>query len=106
MVLVKMLMEIDPLPMRGSMVMTMVTIFPSRRDVSPAEQLRRSPRLVPPRDSGASSRKLPSDFSRAKDSYSKILAPEAYKGAHETGARAQGVGRAPTLVARVWDPFG
>ena len=49
MVLVKMLMEIDPLPMRGSMVMTMVTISPSRRDVSPAEQLRRSPRLVPPR---------------------------------------------------------
>ena len=49
MVLVKMLMEIDPLPMRGSMVMTMVTIFPSRRDVSPAKQLRQSPRLVPPR---------------------------------------------------------
>ena len=48
MVLVKMLMEIDPLPMRGSMVMTMVMISPSRRDVSPAEQLRRSPRLVPP----------------------------------------------------------
>ena len=40
MVLVKMLMEIDPLPMRGSMVMMMVTIYPSRRDVSPAEQLR------------------------------------------------------------------
>ena len=49
MVLAKMLMEIDPLPMRGSMVMTMVTISPSRRDVSPAEQLRQSPRLVPPR---------------------------------------------------------
>ena len=46
MVLVKMLMEIDPLPMRGSMVMTMAMISPSRRDVSPAEQLRRSPRLV------------------------------------------------------------
>ena len=45
----KMLMEIDPLLMRGSMVMTMVMISPSRRDVSPAEQLRRSPRLVPPR---------------------------------------------------------
>ena len=42
----KMLMEIDPLPMRGSMVMTMVTISPSRRDVSLAEQLCRSPRLV------------------------------------------------------------
>ena len=49
MVLVKMLMEIDPLPTRGSLVMTMVMISPSRREVSQAEQLRRSPRLVPPR---------------------------------------------------------
>ena len=49
MVLVKMLMEIDPLPMRGSMEMTMVMISLSRREVSPAEQLRQSPRLVPPR---------------------------------------------------------
>ena len=45
MVLVKMLMEIDPLPMRGSLVM----ISPSRSEVSPAEELRRSPRLLPPR---------------------------------------------------------
>ena len=49
MVLVKMLMEIDPLPMRGSLVMMMVMISPSRGEVSPAEQLRWSPRLVPPR---------------------------------------------------------
>ena len=49
MVLVKMLMKTDPLPMRGSMVLTMVMISPSQRDVSLAEQLRRSPRLVPPR---------------------------------------------------------
>ena len=49
MVLVKMLMEIDPLPMRGSLVMTMVMISPSRREVSPTEQLCRSSRLVPPR---------------------------------------------------------
>ena len=49
MVLVKMLMEIDPLPMRGSLMMTMVMISPSRREVCPAEQLHRSPRLVPPR---------------------------------------------------------
>ena len=48
MVLVKMLMEVDPLPMRGSLVMTMVMISPSRREVSLAEQLRRSPRLVSP----------------------------------------------------------
>ena len=45
MVLVKMLMEIEPLPMRGSLVM----ISPSRREVSSVEQLRWSPRLVPPR---------------------------------------------------------
>ena len=49
MVLVKMLMEIEPLLMRGSLVMTMAMISPSRREVSPAEQLCRSPRLVPPR---------------------------------------------------------
>ena len=49
MVLVKMMMEIDPLPMRGSLVMTMVMISPSRREVSPAEQLCWSSRLVPPR---------------------------------------------------------
>ena len=49
MVLVKMLMEIDPLPMRGSLVMTMVMISPSRREVSLAEQLHRNPRLVQPR---------------------------------------------------------
>ena len=49
MVLVKMLMEIDPLPMRGSLVMMMVMISPSRMEVSLAEQLCRSPRLVPPR---------------------------------------------------------
>ena len=49
MVLVKMLMEIGPLPMRGALVMMMAMISPSRREVSPAEQLCWSPRLVPPR---------------------------------------------------------
>ena len=71
MVLVKMLMEIHPLPIRGSMVMTMVTISPSRRDVSPAEQLRRSPRLVPPRFRLVAAEFRPANllmiFSRVKD---------------------------------------
>ena len=49
MVLVKLLMEIDPLSMRGSLVMMMAMIPPPRREVPPAEQPRRSPRLVPPR---------------------------------------------------------
>ena len=63
----KMLMEIDPLPMRGSMVM----ISPSRRDVSSAEQLRRSPRLVLPRFRLETAALHPESFllifSRAKD---------------------------------------
>ena len=62
MVLVKMLMEIDTLPMRGSLVTMMVMISPSRREVSPAEQLRQSPRLVPPRGGGVSSGKMAYDF--------------------------------------------
>ena len=49
MVLVNILMDIDPLSMRGSTVMTMAMISPSLMDVSLAEQLRWSPRLVPPR---------------------------------------------------------
>ena len=69
MVLVKMLMEIDPLPMRGSMVITMVMISLSRRDVSPVEQLRRSPRLIPPRfrlEAAVRPVILPTIFSRVK----------------------------------------
>ena len=71
MVLVKMLMEIDPLPMIGSMVMTMAMISHSQRDVSPAEQLRRSPRLVLPRFRLVAAEFLPENLlmicSRVKD---------------------------------------
>ena len=71
MVLVKMLMEIDPFPMRGSLVMTMAMISPSWREVSPAEQLRQSPRLVPPRFRLVAAEFLPESlltiFSRVKD---------------------------------------
>ena len=71
MVLVKMLMGIDPLPMRGSLVMMMVMISPSQREVSPAEQLRRSPRLVPPRFRLVAAEfhpvSLPTIFSSMKD---------------------------------------
>ena len=71
MVLVKMVMEIDPLPMRGSMVMTMAMISPSRKEVSPAEQLCRSSRLVPPRFRLVAAEFLPESllmiFSRVKD---------------------------------------
>src|SRR6187399_733870 len=70
MVLVKMLMKIALPKMGELLVMTAVTISPSRREVSPAEQLCRSPRLVsasvPPRDGGVWSRKPPSDFFQVK----------------------------------------
>ena len=38
-----------PLAVIGALVMMMAMISPSRREVSPVEQLRQSPRLVPPR---------------------------------------------------------
>ena len=70
MVLVKMLMEIDLLPMGGSLLMTMVMISPSQREVSPAEQLCQSPRLVSPRFHLVAAEfrpvSLPTIFSRVK----------------------------------------
>ena len=77
--------------------MTMAMISPSRREVSPAEQLRQSPRLVPPRGGGVSSRKLAYDFSSderlhiAEDGHRR-----ANRGPTRQGARphphGQGVG--------------
>ena len=68
--LVKMLMKIDPLPMRGSLVMTLVMISPSRREVSPIKQLCQSPRLIPPRFRLVKAEfrpvSLPTFFSRVK----------------------------------------
>jgi hypothetical protein len=48
MVLVKMLMKISPPTMRGSLVMSMAMISPSRREVSPAELLRRRAKVLLP----------------------------------------------------------
>ena len=95
MVLVKMLMEIDPVPMRGSMMMMMmVTISPSRRDVSPAEQLRRSPRLVPPRFRHETAALRPEsflmNFPGQKTPYSRRWASGAYLVAHEAGGAPRG----------------
>ena len=49
MVLVKMLMDIDPLSMRGSMVMTMAMISPSGREVSQEESLCRRAKVLLPK---------------------------------------------------------
>ena len=67
----KMLMEIGPLPMRGALVMMIAMISPSQREVSPAEQLRQSPRLVPPRFRLVAAESRPEsllvNFSRTED---------------------------------------
>ena len=43
-------------------------------------------------------------FSHLKSPYSRRWSPKGHQGAHEVGGRAQGVGRAPTLLGRVWPP--
>ena len=95
MVLVKMLMEIDPLPMRGSLVMTMAMISPSRREVSPAEQLRQSPRLVPPKFRLVAAELLPESLLMIFFSDKRLhIVALACQGAHEGGGAPRGVGRA------------
>ena len=95
----KMLMEIGPLPMRGSLVTTMAMISPSRREVSPAEQLRQSPRLVPPRFRLMAAefrlRRWLMIFFHRKSPYSRRWSSEGHQGAHEVGGMPSGVGRAP-----------
>ena len=109
MVLVKMLMEIDPLPMRGSLVMTMVMISPSRREVSPAEQLRRSPRLVPPRFRLVAAESRPESLLMIFFSDERLHIAEdgtgGPPGAHEAGGAPRGVGRAPHPRGQVEAPL-
>ena len=98
MVLVKMLMKIDPLSMRGSLVMTMASISPSQREVSPTEQLHRSPRLVLPRFRLEMAALRPESFllifSRAKDTLYQKMGIGGFPGGPQGRGRAQGVGRA------------
>ena len=70
-----MLMEIDPLPMRGSLVMTMVTMEPQ---IGSAK--------VPPRGGGVSSRKLADDFFQGKSLH---IAEDGHRRATR-GPRRQG----------------
>ena len=99
MVLVKMLMKIGPLPMRGALMMTMAMISASRREVSPAEQLCRSPRLVPPRFRLVAAESRPESllmiFLWTNDFIQQKMATGGPPGGPRGRGRAQGVGRAP-----------
>ena len=77
--------------------MTMAMISPSGREVSPAEQLRHSPRLIPPRFRLMAAefrprRWLIDFFSHRKTSYRRRWASESHQGAHEVGGAPQGGG--------------
>ena len=78
--------------------MTMVMISPSRRDVSPAEQLHRRPRLIPPRFHLETEALRPESFlmifSRAKDTLYQKMGIGGLPGGPRDRGRAQGVGRA------------
>ena len=74
--------------------MTMAMISPSGREVSPAEQLRQSPRLIPPRFRLVAAefrlrRWVMIFFPHRKTAYSRRWPPEGYQGAHKVGGRAQ-----------------
>ena len=79
--------------------MTMVMISPSGREVSQAEQLCRSPRLIPPRFRLVAAEFRPRRwlliFSHRKTSYSRRWPLEGHHRADEVGGAPRGVGRAP-----------
>ena len=104
MVLVKILMEIDPLRVRGSLVM----ISPFRTEVSPAEQLRQSPRLIPPRFRLVAAEFHPERLLLIFFLDERLHIGEdghrrATRGPMRQGARPRG--GAPALVRRVWAPW-
>ena len=84
----KMLMEISLPKMGELLVMMMTMISPSVREVPPAEKLRQSPRLVPPRFLLVAAESRPKRllmifFSPRKTSYRRRWASESHQGAHE-----------------------
>ena len=89
--------------------MMMVKISPSRREVSPAEQLCRSPRLVPPRFRLVVVEFRPVSlplifFSDERPHIAEDGHRRATRGPRRQGACPVGVGAPPTLLARVRAP--
>ena len=89
--------------MRGALVMTMVMNSPSRREVSPAERLCRSPRLVPPRFRLAAAEFRPERFSSIFFSSKDFIWEKMGVGEPPGGPR--GRGRAPHPHGQVGPPL-
>ena len=95
MVLVKMLMKIGPPMLRGSLVMSMALISPSRREVSLAKSLCRRAKVLLPKfrlETAAlcPERLLMMFFLGQMASYSRRRGPEACQEPHKFGGCAQG----------------
>ena len=106
-----MLMEIDPLLMRGSLVMMMSLISPSGSEVSPAEQLRRSSRLVLPKFHHETAVLRPESsymiFSKSKPFIQHKMGTGGLPGGPQAcRARPGGIDRTPWLVTSWWVPSG
>ena len=92
MVMVKMLMKISPPTMRGSLVMSMATISPSRREVSPAESLSRRAKVLLPKFHLETAAHRPESllyiFLGKMPLYTRKWGPEVGQGPHEVPGRA------------------
>ena len=99
MVLVKMLMRMMISTMIGVLVMMNAWISPSRREVSPAESLRRRAKVLLPwfrlETAAESPKSVLLIFSRVKASYRRTASAVDLCGPHKPGWRALGGGRAP-----------
>ena len=94
MVLLKMLMKIGLAKMRGVLVLMMVSISPSGREVSPAESLRRRAKVLLPKfrleAAALGPESPPLIFSRSRETLYRRWAPEVGQAEHNPSGRAQG----------------
>ena len=107
MVLVKMLMKIGPPMMRGLLVMLMASISPSQREVSPAESLRRSAKVLLPKfrlqTAALHPKSLLLIFSRANGLIYQKMGTGGWPGAPQaTRARLEDGGGAPWCLVGTW----
>ena len=109
MVLLKMLMEMALPKMGDLLVMTMMVISPSRREVPPAESLRRRAKVLQPKFplAGAALRaESPLIFLGQNDLYTKRWALEVGQGGHNPPGSAWGPGVPWCLVLTRVAPSG
>src|SRR3954469_7667630 len=110
MVLVKMLMEIALPKMGELLVMMMTMISPSRREVPPAESLRRRAKVLLPKFRLETAALRPQSpflifFLGQNDLYTRRWAPEVGRGGHNPLGRPGGLGVPRWVVPTWWAPL-